>query len=69
MKDSDGEGPLFLLTERSYEDGRTRLLEFECGYSRVVARKKNRKNPWEYEKELYKQRNEAGRMFRWIGTR
>jgi transposase len=27
---------------------------------------KNRKNPWEYDKELYEQRNEAGRMFRWL---
>jgi transposase len=30
----------------------------------VVPPKKNRKNPWKYDKELYKQRNEAGRMFR-----
>jgi transposase len=30
----------------------------------VVPQKRNRKNPWKYDRELYKQRNEAGRMFR-----
>jgi transposase len=40
------------------------LPAFEWGYSPVVPPKKNRKKSWEYDKELYKQRNEAGRMFR-----
>ncbi|MDR0722068.1 MAG: hypothetical protein LBF75_04635, partial [Treponema sp.] len=35
----------------------------------VVPPKKNRKHPWAYDKELYKQRNEVERMFRRIGTR
>jgi transposase len=64
MKDPDEEGPLFLLMDRAYEDGKTRMLAFEWGYSPVVPPKKNRKYPWEYDKELYKQRNEVERMFR-----
>ena len=35
----------------------------EKGYSPVVAPKSNRKDPWEYDKERYKQRNEIERYF------
>jgi transposase len=34
------------------------------GVSPVVPPKKNRKKPWDYNKALYKQRNEVERMFR-----
>jgi transposase len=64
IKDPDGEEPLFLLMDRAYEGWETRWLAFERGYSPAVPPKKNRKNPWKYDKELYKQRNEAERMFR-----
>jgi transposase len=64
MKEPGEEGPLFLLMDRAYEDGETRMLAFGWGYSPVVPPKKNRKKPWEYDKELYKQRNEVERMFR-----
>jgi transposase len=50
--------------DRAYEDGETRMRAFEWGYSPVVPPKKNRKHPWAYDKELYKQRNEVERMFR-----
>jgi transposase len=61
IKDPDENRPLM---DRAYEDRETRLLAFEWGYSPVVPPKKNRKNPWDYNKELYKQRNEVERMFR-----
>jgi transposase len=64
IKDPDEDSPLYLLMDRAYEDGETRLLAFEWGYSPVVPPKKNRKHPWDYNKELYKRRNEAERMFR-----
>jgi transposase len=64
VKDPGEEGPLFLLMDRAYEGWETRWLAFERGYSPVVPPKKNRKNPWEYDKVLYKQRNEVERMFR-----
>jgi transposase len=60
----DGEGPLFLLMDRAYEGWETRRLAFEWGYSPAVPAKKNRKEPWEYDRELYKQRNDVERMFR-----
>ena len=33
------------------------------GFILVVPPKKNRKEPWEYDKELYKRRNEVERYF------
>ncbi len=36
----------------------------ELGYIPVVPPKRNRKNPWDYDKELYKQRNQVERLFR-----
>jgi transposase len=64
IKGPDEEGPVFLLMDRAYEDWETRRLAFEWGYRAVVPPKKNRKDPWEYDKELYKRRNEVERMFR-----
>jgi transposase len=56
--------PVFLLTNRAYEDWAARRLAFQRGYTPAVPPKKNRKHPWEYDKELYKRRNEVERMFR-----
>jgi transposase len=64
IKDPDADTPLYLLMDRAYEDWNTRSLAFEWGYSPIVPPKKNRKNPWKYDTELYKQRNEVERMFR-----
>jgi transposase len=64
IKDPSEDSPLYLLMDRSYEDGETRLLAFEWGYSPVVPPKKNRKDPWKYDKELYRQWNKVERMFR-----
>ncbi len=33
------------------------------GFIPVVHLKKNRKDPWDYDKELYKRRNEVERYF------
>ena len=43
-----------LLMDRAYEDNKTRALAEEHGFNVVVPPKKNRKDPWEYDKELYK---------------
>jgi transposase len=42
----------------------TRTLAISLGYNPVVPPKKNRKHPWEYDKELYQKRNEVERFFR-----
>ena len=49
--------------DRDYEDDKTRSLAMERGFLPVVPPKKNRKEPWDYDKELYKRRNEVERYF------
>ena len=56
----------YLLMDRAHEGDVTRTLAFELGYNPVVPPKKNRKNPWVYDKELYKLRNQVERLFRRI---
>ncbi len=53
----------YLLMDRAYEDDKTRSLASNHGFFPVVPPKKNRKEPWEYNKELYKRRNEVERYF------
>ena len=53
-----------LVMDRAYEDNATRQLALELGFSPVVPPKSNRLNPWEYDRELYKRRNEVERLFR-----
>jgi len=55
-----------LAMDRAYEDDETRALAVKQGYNPVVPPKKNRLEPWEYDKELYKRRNEVERLFRRI---
>ena len=53
-----------VLTDKAYADDRTRQLVAECGYVAVVPPKSNRKEPWDYDEEIYQRRNEVVRMFR-----
>jgi len=55
--------PVSLLMDRAYEGDETRALAIELGYTPVVPPKSNRKNPWSYDKQLYKQRNQVERLF------
>jgi len=55
-----------LLMDRAYEDYKTQYTASMLGFSPVVPPKSNRKEPWEYDKELYKMRNEIERLFRLI---
>ncbi len=57
---------LYLLMDRAYEGDETRALAVELGYTPVVPPKSNRNNPWDYDKQLYKQRNQVERLFRRI---
>ena len=52
-----------LIADRAYEDKQTRKNMKEQGFIPVVRPKKNRKQTWEYDKELYKRRNEIERYF------
>ena len=55
-----------LIMDRAFEDDQTRYIAQMLKFEPVVPPKSNRKNPWEYDKELYKKRNEVERFFRLI---
>ena len=55
-----------VLMDRAYEGSETRALAKSHGHTPVVPPKANRKQPWEYDKELYKKRNVVERFFRRI---
>ncbi len=53
-----------LLMDRAYEGEANRRQAVEMGMEPVVPPKKSRINPWPYDRELYKKRNEVERLFR-----
>ena len=53
-----------LLMDRAYEGNQTRQLVLDLGMIPVVPPKSNRVHPWEYDRALYKKRNEIERLFR-----
>lgn len=53
-----------VLMDRAYEGDETRQLAVDLGFQPVVPPKCNRLNPWLYDRELYKRRNEVERLFR-----
>ena len=56
--------PLPLIMDRAYEDNETRQLALEFNYIPVVPPKSNRLDPWQYDRALYRKRNEIERLFR-----
>ena len=50
--------------DRAYEGNETRQLALDLGFIPVVPPKSNRLEPWEYDREMYKRRNEVERLFR-----
>ena len=55
---------IYLNMDKAYEDDKTREIARVLGYTVVVPPKANRVEPWEYDKEEYKNRNEVERFFR-----
>ena len=53
-----------LLMDRAYEGDQTRQLVLDLGMIPVVPPNSNRVHPWEYDRVLYKKRNEIERLFR-----
>jgi transposase len=53
-----------LLMDRAYEGNETRQLALDLGMLPVVPPKSSRLQPWEYDRALYKKRNEIERLFR-----
>src|ERR1700686_1417912 len=56
--------PLNLLMDRAYEGDETRQLALDLGFVPVVPPKSNRLTPWEYDRAMYRRRNEIERLFR-----
>ena len=50
--------------DRAYEGDETLQLARELGYMPVVPPNPNRRVPWEYDRVLYRRRNEIERLFR-----
>ena len=50
--------------DRAYSGKKMRTTAAELGYAPVVPPKRNYKEQWEYDEELYKRRNEIERFFR-----
>ena len=50
--------------DRAYEGDETRDLAEAMGFRVVVPPRANRREPWDYDRELYKRRNEVERLFR-----
>ena len=50
--------------DRAYEGNETRQLALDLGFIPVVPPLATRLQPWEYNREMYKRRNEIERLFR-----
>ena len=50
--------------DRAYEGDETLQLAKELGYTPVVPPNPNRLKPWEYDRMVYRRRNEVERLFR-----
>lgn len=54
----------YLIMDRAYEDNKTRELAIKQGYiPQLFLQSATKKEPWDYDKELYKRRNEVERYF------
>ena len=50
--------------DRAYQGDETRQLALALGFEPVVPPLRTRVEPWEYDREMYKRRNEIERLFR-----
>lgn len=53
-----------MVMDRAYEGDETRQLVFDLGMTPVVPPKANRLVKWDYDRTIYKRRNEVERLFR-----
>lgn len=58
------QGCCHVIMDRAYEGNETQALVKSFGYVPVVPPNPRRVNPWDYDRELYKKRNEVERLFR-----
>ncbi len=53
-----------LIMDRAYEGDETRQLALDLGFIPVVPPNPNRLSPWQYDRAMYRRRNEIERLFR-----
>ena len=54
-----------MIMDRAYEGQETRQLVLELGFTPVhVPPKQKRVSPWQYDRVMYRRRNEIERLFR-----
>ena len=53
-----------MIMDKAYEGDETRQLVLDLGFTPVVPPKSNRITPWEYDRAMYRRRNEVERLFR-----
>ena len=53
-----------MIMDRAYEGDETRQLVLDLGMNPVVPPKANRLIKWDYDRTIYKRRNEVERLFR-----
>ena len=58
------ESQVCMIMDRAYEGAETRQLVLDLGFTPVVPPKQSRVNPWEYDRIMYRRRNEIERLFR-----
>src|SRR5450631_1335756 len=56
--------PLHLIMDGAYDDHQTLQLALDFGFIPVVPPRPNRLDPWQYDRALYRKRNEIERLFR-----
>jgi transposase len=57
--------PLHLIMDSAYQGNQTRQLALDLGFTPVVPPHPNRTySAWQYDKAMYKRRNEIERLFR-----
>jgi len=54
----------YLIMDRAYHGDETLRLARQLGYVPVVPPNPNRLHPWEYDRIIYRRRNEIERLFR-----
>ena len=50
--------------DRAYEGNETRQLALDLGFTPVVPPHPHRLSPWQYDRVMYRRRNEVERLFR-----
>lgn len=55
---------MHLIMDRAYEGNETRQLALELGFTPVVPPLRTRVSAWEYDRAMYRRRNEIERLFR-----